>query len=427
MFDIPEEKQPSLQGSTAYVMPDISSQTGVAGFSLGPISTIEETSMVSNDSFDISVHHSDPSESANSSEGSFLAELQQGNAASGMLFGVSNLTGPNARGHLRLLDSDDADDDGDADDDYDDDSDLDENDGEDDAVTMELTGTVNMGAYRSGDESSIVHGTGELGHSNQDIGTSNHGMPFVGASDAESFLNMLLQGNTAAHDTSLLDNILSQYEPTQQLHTLNRTAQSVTDTDYTRVGIAMDVDDNEVRDVTMYASLSEQAVANGFALFGQGPAPPFDDENMEDDDDEEEGGDGYEDAVTMDLTGIIARPPPSPAHQMAASEPEGGNNTVLSNVLKPALRSTPQRTPSLPRTGAIGSVAASIHSTPLRTPQRGAQLSTPTSLAEMLETLIASNPSAAFGFQSNFRFLLQQALGIHHSDSRQELFAREED
>ncbi|KAJ2026361.1 hypothetical protein IWW57_003062, partial [Coemansia sp. S610] len=392
MFDIPEEKQPGFQGSAAYVMPDISSQTGVAGFSLGPISTIEETSMASNDSFDISVRHSDPSESANSSEGSFLAEIQQGNATSGMLIGVSSSAGPNAQSHIRLLDSDGADDDGDDDDD----DDLDENDGEDDAVTMELTGTVNMGAYRSEDEGNIANGVGEFGSNNQDIGASSHVTPFVGASDAESFLNMLLQGNAATHDTSLLDNILSQYEATQPLHTLNNTAQSVADTDYTRVGIAMDVDD-EMRDETMYASLPEQAAAEGFALFGQGSAPPFGDENMDDDDDddEEEGADGYDDAVTMDLTGVIARPPQPPGHQMAASEPEGEGGAVFSNVLDPAVRPTQQNTPNLPRTGAIGGAAVSVHSTPLRTPQRGAQLSTPTSLADMLETLIASNPSVA--------------------------------
>ncbi|KAJ2684552.1 hypothetical protein IWW39_004839 [Coemansia spiralis] len=341
-------------------MPDISSQTGVAGFSLGPISTIEETSMASNDSFDISVRHSDPSESANSSEGSFLAEIQQGNATSGMLFGVSSSAGPNAQGHIRLLDSDGADDDGDDDDgDDDDDDDLDENDGEDDAVTMELTGTVNMGAYRSEDEGHTANGVGEFGSNNQDIGASSHVAPFVGASDAESFLNMLLQGNAATHDTSLLDNILSQYETTQPLHTLNNTAQSVADTDYTRVGIAMDVDD-EMRDVTMYASLPEQAVAEGFALFGQGPAPPFGDENMDDDDDddEEEGADGYDDAVTMDLTGVIARPPQPPGHQMAASEPEAdmletliaSNPSVannLSRIVAAASPATPERASAL--------------------------------------------------------------------------------
>ncbi|KAJ2792167.1 hypothetical protein GGI18_000612 [Coemansia linderi] len=303
--------------------------------------------MASNDSFDISVRHSDPSESANSSEGSFLAEIQQGNVTSGILFGVSSSAGPNAQSHIRLLDSDDADDDGDDDDD----DDLDENDGEDDAVTMELTGTVNMGAYRSEDEDNIANGVGEFGSNNQDIGASSH-------------------GNAATHDTSLLDNILSQYETTQPLHTLNNTAQSVADTDYTRVGIAMDVDD-EMRDETMYASLPEQAAAEGFALFGQGSAPPFGDENMDDDDDddEEEGADGYDDAVTMDLTGVIARPPQPPGHQMAASEPEGEGGAVFSNVLDPAVRPTQQNTPNLPRTGAIG--------------------------ADMLETLIASNPSVA--------------------------------
>ncbi|KAJ2642900.1 hypothetical protein GGF44_001429, partial [Coemansia sp. RSA 1694] len=139
MFEIPEEKQPGLQGNSAYVIPDISSQTGVAGFSLGSISTIEETSMASNDSFDVSVRHSDPSESTHSSDNSFLTGLQQENAANSMAFGVSASPSTNGRGHISFLDSDDAD----ADDD-DDDEDLDENDGDDDAVTMELTGTVDM-------------------------------------------------------------------------------------------------------------------------------------------------------------------------------------------------------------------------------------------------------------------------------------------
>ncbi|KAJ2323907.1 hypothetical protein GGI00_005486, partial [Coemansia sp. RSA 2681] len=308
MFEIPEEKQPGLQGNSAYVIPDISSQTGVAGFSLGSISTIEETSMASNDSFDVSVRHSDPSESTHSSDNSFLTGLHQESAANSMAFGVSASPSTNGRGHISFLDSDDAD----ADDD-DDDEDLDENDGDDDAVTMELTGTVDMSAMDVGnddddDDDGVAEesaGSGMFDHASKSSNAPGHSMPFVGASDAESFLNMLLQGNAVAQDTSLLDNILSQFETTQQLHTLNHTVQSAADTDYTRVGAAMDEDD-ETRDVTMHASLPEQADTDSFALFGQRSTPPFGNADVDDEDDEDdENGeeiDGHEDAVTMDLT-----------------------------------------------------------------------------------------------------------------------------
>ncbi|KAJ2815598.1 hypothetical protein FBU31_006871, partial [Coemansia sp. 'formosensis'] len=94
--------------------------------------------MASNESFDVSVRHSDPSESTHSSESSFLTELQQENAAS-----------TTTRGHVSLLDGEVADDDDD-----DDDDDLDENDGDDDAVTMELTGTVDMGVMNAGGDDS---------------------------------------------------------------------------------------------------------------------------------------------------------------------------------------------------------------------------------------------------------------------------------
>ncbi|KAJ2745859.1 hypothetical protein GGI20_001805 [Coemansia sp. BCRC 34301] len=399
MFEIPEEKQPGFQGSGAYVMPDISSQTGVAGFSLGSISTIEETSMASNDSFDVSVRHSDPSESAHSSENSFLTELQQESATNSTVFGGATLPSSNGQSYINFLGSDDADDD--------DDDDLDENDGDDDAVTMELTGTVDMsvvGADSSDDDDNgeedngiaedIAMSGSVFSHAN-DI--SSHAMPFAGTSDAESFLNMLLQGNATAQDTGLLDNILSQFESTQQLHTLNHTTQSAADADYTRVGIAMDEDD-ETRDVTMHASLPEQTVANRLALFGQASAPPFGHSDMDDEDDEEV--DSHEDAVTMDLTGIFTRPPPSPpVQQVVSSEPVGQSSTAFLSALGPILQSPQQYTSSPAGSGAFGitatsSHATSVHATPLRTPQRSTQRLTSESLAETLETLIAATPSA---------------------------------
>ncbi|KAJ2756365.1 hypothetical protein GGI19_000912 [Coemansia pectinata] len=393
MFEIPEEKQQNFQGSAAYVMPDISSQTGIAGFSLGPISTIEETSMASNDSFDVSVRHSDPSESTHSSEDSFLTEHQQESTTSNIPSGVSNSSNNNARGHISLLDSNDADDDSDSDDDDDSESDGDV----DDAVTMELTGAIDGGAMNTdandNDEDSSVGGIGEFGHINQSNGTSSHGMTVVGTSDADSFLNMLLQGNnTGTQDTSLLDNILSQFESTQQFHTLNHTAQSAADTDYTRVGLAMD-DDNETRDVTMHDPQAEQDVADEFVSFNQRSALPFGDDDMNDEVYDETGSHG--DPVTMDLTGIVVWPPPLSGQQITASESEARDSTAFSGAFEPVLQADQQLTPSFTRAGAIGSAAASVHSTPFRTPQRGAQQSTPGSLVETLETLIARNPSPA--------------------------------
>ncbi|KAJ2862450.1 hypothetical protein FB639_005387, partial [Coemansia asiatica] len=144
MFEIPEEKQtPSMQGSNTFAMPDLSAQTGIGGFNLGAISTIEETSMTSNESFDVSVRHFDPSDSIHSSENSFMTENRNLNGQPGTPARASSLGGTSsqARNYANMID-----DDGDDDDEEDEDNDMD-----DDAVTMELTGTVDMGVMRDYD------------------------------------------------------------------------------------------------------------------------------------------------------------------------------------------------------------------------------------------------------------------------------------
>ncbi|KAJ2854909.1 hypothetical protein GGI22_004326, partial [Coemansia erecta] len=139
MFEAADEKQANAQGTNKYVMPDLSSQTGMVGFNLGTLTTIDDTSMNSNESFDVSVRNSELSDSVYSSEGSFatsegasfpgvgaanVAPFTQAASTSGQspLFQSQN--------YANVLDNDD-----------DDDNSLDDEDGDDDAVTMELTGT----------------------------------------------------------------------------------------------------------------------------------------------------------------------------------------------------------------------------------------------------------------------------------------------
>ncbi|KAJ2536462.1 hypothetical protein EV175_006805, partial [Coemansia sp. RSA 1933] len=71
MFETAEEKQASAQPTNKYVTPDLSSQTGMVGFNLGTLTTIDDTSMNSNESFDVSVRNSELSDSIHSNEGSF--------------------------------------------------------------------------------------------------------------------------------------------------------------------------------------------------------------------------------------------------------------------------------------------------------------------------------------------------------------------
>ncbi|KAJ1726723.1 hypothetical protein LPJ72_006234, partial [Coemansia sp. Benny D160-2] len=150
MFEAADEKQANQQASNSYVMPDLSSQTGMVGFNLGALSTIDDTSMNSNGSFDVSVRNSDMSGSAYSSEGSFATseadDHTNPNATSAVpfvqaVFSAGHSGSAQQQNYANILDEDD---------DIDEDS-LDDDDGEDDAVTMELTGTVDMGAIDDGD------------------------------------------------------------------------------------------------------------------------------------------------------------------------------------------------------------------------------------------------------------------------------------
>ncbi|KAJ1950521.1 hypothetical protein FBU59_000636, partial [Linderina macrospora] len=124
MFEIQEEKQPRT--SNMFDIPDLSSQTGTGGFDLGGLSAIEESSMVSNESFDISVHQSDQTDSIHS-DSSFLAELQ----------GQANAVVEHKAQYQNILSDED-----------DDDEDLEDED-DDEARTMELTGTFDMGAIQA--------------------------------------------------------------------------------------------------------------------------------------------------------------------------------------------------------------------------------------------------------------------------------------
>ncbi|KAJ2616568.1 hypothetical protein H4S08_000725 [Coemansia sp. RSA 1365] len=278
MFEIPEEKQQAALGQNTFTMPDISSQTGVLGFNLGTISTAEETSMTSNESFDVSVRHSDPSESLQDSEGSFVAGA-----------GVSS--GDNGRGYANLLDEDE-------------DDDLDDFDADDDAITMELTGTMDMGAIgvdnRRNDRNTGNNGSNDggpvlqpnsFGLADSLVRHENENGTPSGDVDAESLLNMLMQSSTGDQHTSLLDNIISQFGQVQQAGTADNTMYSHTDTDITRVGPSFEGVDEE--QITMINTGNAVGV----------------DEQSDGDSDvyNSEGGVGNDndDAVTMELTGIV--------------------------------------------------------------------------------------------------------------------------
>ncbi|KAJ2160571.1 hypothetical protein GGF46_002167 [Coemansia sp. RSA 552] len=257
MFEIPEEKKQSGAGNNTFVMPDISSQAGMLGFDLGTLSSVDETSMTSNESFDVSVRHSDPSESLQSSESSFMAG---GTSADGA--------------YAELLDDDD--------DDEDDDADLDE-----DAVTMELTGTVDMGAISNDGDDDDEEEESDAG-ANSAAEPNNAAPLSAQGTDTENFFSMLMQSSAMDQQTSLLDNIISQFGQDQAPPSATEsTMHSTTETDITRVGIPMDGD----QDTTMFVSSTE--------------VPPGDSDSSD--------GDGAEndndDAVTMELTGLVPRAP----------------------------------------------------------------------------------------------------------------------
>ncbi|KAJ2365324.1 hypothetical protein H4S01_003311, partial [Coemansia sp. RSA 2610] len=277
MFEIPEEKQQQrASGNNMYQMPDLSSQTGMLGFNLGTIPAAEETSMNSNESFDVSVRHSDPSDSLQSSEGSFAADTAQVDAQA---LSASEVAGGNHESEYgNILDDDD---DGDDDDD---DDDIEDEDGDDDAVTMELTGTVDMGAIENDDGSDDSDEPGNYAAA-EDLANELTN-PNTRTVDAESFLNMLMQsGSSAEQQTSLLDNIMSQFGQGQLLVGADSTAHSALDAEVTRVG-TMAADDEQ--DTTIHMNAAAEAAD-------------------ESDDSDDAASNENDDAVTMELTGIVPR------------------------------------------------------------------------------------------------------------------------
>ncbi|KAJ2783240.1 hypothetical protein GGI15_002653 [Coemansia interrupta] len=320
MFEIPEDKQatPLLKNNNTFAMPDISSQTGMVGFSLGPISTIEETSMASNESFDVSVRHSDPSDSIHSNESSFASNGRQTESiSSGDTRRLSGISEINAMSYANMLD----------DDDDDDDLESDGNDMDDDPVTMELTGTVDMCAINGYDDDEAeasngvrvdnngllqeyqatdgVQGIGAIGAGSTNGG---NGLMYDAIGDANNFLNMLLQGNTTSNHTGLLDSIMSQFESTEQLTSV--ATQSAT--------TAMDLDPTQVDMVASNAGYSQDDIEPTLfvsAAPGYTSQTAADDDAMDEDTDDSDSDDddnANDDAVTMELTGIVDRRPDSP-------------------------------------------------------------------------------------------------------------------
>ncbi|KAJ2769757.1 hypothetical protein IWQ57_002968 [Coemansia nantahalensis] len=267
-------------------MPDISSQTGMLGFNLGIMPPVEETSMASNESFDVSVRHSDPSESLQSSEASFSADAGQ------------------VQSYANIIDNDDDDDDDDNDDE------LDEVDGDDDAVTMELTGTVDLGAVHNDDDDDVDEdedgneGPDVVAGADLSMAASNDGVSATDSADAVSFFNMLMQSSAADQQTSLLDNIMSQFGQAQLPANTDNTTHSATDADYTRVAMPAD-DADEEQDATIHHDAADIAVseAAGTSDYAGDGASSEEDEDV---------GNDNDDAVTMELTGIVARLPDDP-------------------------------------------------------------------------------------------------------------------
>ncbi|KAJ1849618.1 hypothetical protein LPJ70_000363 [Coemansia sp. RSA 2708] len=104
--------------------------------------------------------------------------------------------------------------------------------------------------------------------------------------DAESFLNMLMQsGSSAEQQTSLLDNIMSQFGQGQLLVGADSTAHSALDAEVTRVG-TMAADDEQ--DTTIHMNAAAEAAD-------------------ESDDSDDAASNENDDAVTMELTGIVPR------------------------------------------------------------------------------------------------------------------------
>ncbi|KAJ1857822.1 hypothetical protein LPJ57_007088, partial [Coemansia sp. RSA 486] len=412
MFEIPEEKlTPALQGSNTFAMPDLSSQTGMAGFNLGAISTIEETSMASNESFDVSVRHSDPSESIHSSDNSFATDSRNANGQVGTparrsSFGVK----PQGFGYPNMIDDDDDDDD-------DDDNDMD-----DDAVTMELTGTVDMGAMRDYDNGSNGF-INSLANSNQlatpqqqqshlqslfgETTTQSHasaqvpaasssttapdassGSIFSSTADANSFLNMLLQGNTTTTTTtqqsSLLDNIMSQFEPTQQLTSNSQNLAPTVDLDYTRVGDTQS-ESGEEADNTVYAGASGgvQQAANGDAM---------EEDSHDDEDDDLEDENGFEDAVTMELTGIVERRSASP--EPAVSEIQQQQDKQQQQHEAMELDEPSEQEPSQSNISLTPRRTTSAATPPReQQPIAAATPATPADIANFIGSFLESNPA----------------------------------
>ncbi|KAJ2825638.1 hypothetical protein IWW50_002758, partial [Coemansia erecta] len=299
MFEIPEEKQRTALGNNMYEMPDLSSQTGMLGFNLGAMSTVEEASMTSNESFDVSVRHSDPSESLQSSGGSFAQAANTAEEGAGD-FGVQAQGGDGDQVFGNILDDEDEDDE---------DDDLDDVDGDDDAVTMELTGTVDMGAIRSDDDDDDDDDDeDDSDEGNMDSGAHREPAPMgltgdltgqvAQTVDAQSFFNMLLQGNgnsSTEQSTSLLDNIISQFGQDQLFSGADTTAHSAVDAEVTRVGMAAGDDD---QDTTVHMG------ASGGQMEDSGDSDGSEEDSDDDDDD---ASNENEDAITMELTGIMPR------------------------------------------------------------------------------------------------------------------------
>ncbi|KAI9501266.1 hypothetical protein BX070DRAFT_228624 [Coemansia spiralis] len=438
MFEIPEEKQAKSQGSNAYVMPDLSSQTGMIGFNLGTISTIDETSMTSNESFDISVRHSELSDSVQSSEGSFATEMHY-NAVDGNESNSVQSQIPCPANGITDIQSQNCDN---IIDDEDDDS-LDENDGDDDAVTMELTGTVDMGVIRNSaveddptDDSSDDEMAENTTHSkssmhdptNQSTSLANAvsgAAPLVSGADTNQILNALLQASNASQETSLLDNIISQFQSTQAPASLGDNVQSTVDLDFTRVDISTGNIGDDDRDTTIQPGASELSYSHNTSN-GTFNVSNSLHESMDiteqfggemDDDSDSDDENNNEDAITMELTGIVSREQPynrmatsmdgtSAERSNTSSSNINSSHTINHNTLLDLLQlpTTPialqqpqqksqQSTPkaiSTPRTPK-----ANIQGTSTRTPTAGASDSALASSLDLASIIFSAGTSEA--------------------------------
>ncbi|KAJ2541076.1 hypothetical protein EV175_006176, partial [Coemansia sp. RSA 1933] len=285
--------------------------------------------------------------------------------------------------------------------DDDDDDSLEDEDGDDDAVTMELTGTVDMGAIESDDSdnerntertgnstagsSGVVGRDGpyeSFGHTTSLSELVAGGTPMVSGPNTEHILNALLQGSSTTQDTSLLDNIIFQFQSSQQQQQLQAepsdgNTQNTTELDFTRVEPSAGADDIYDRDTTIQPdSMDVDPISTNVSGHGGNAGIAAEHHDYEMDDDSSDDDNNNEDAVTMELTGLVSRGQQlamsTPAQAPAMASWNGASDVSslgLFDLLRmPAPLPEQQQLPTIGATSTPKTPRTVIQRTPGRTP-----------------------------------------------------------